>query len=126
LTKLWHLYENKPHWQALKAYLDGAFPFIGDAESEETEAIQEVLTEQDISDENGVEHNSVPRTIQEQVAHHIAQLNSGILTPSNLRSSLFYVESEYLKKNILYVTRNADPNHRKKMPATQNTLKKSR
>ena len=23
-TKLWHLFESKPHWQALKAYLDGA------------------------------------------------------------------------------------------------------
>jgi hypothetical protein len=65
---------------------------IGRLCPEEIEPIQEVLTQQDICGENGVEHISVPRTIQEQVAHDIAQLNSGILTPSDLRSSLFYAE----------------------------------
>jgi hypothetical protein len=84
LTKLWHLYENNPHWQALKAYLDGAYPFVGNSEQEDSEGIQEVLTEQDIGDENGMEHNSAPRTIQEQVAHDVAQLNSGALTPNDL------------------------------------------
>jgi hypothetical protein len=35
------------------------------------------------------------------------------------------VDCEYLKKFILYITHNADPNHRRKMPATQNNLKKA-
>ena len=26
MRKFWHLYENKPHFQAVKTYLDGSFP----------------------------------------------------------------------------------------------------
>ncbi len=125
LTKLWHLYENKPHWQAVKAYLDGAFPFISEVESEQTEEIQEVPREQDSSDENGSVYASTPMTIQEQVAYYIEQINTGQITSSDFRSSPAYLQSEYLKHFILYITRKAAPNHRKKMPSTQNALKKA-
>jgi hypothetical protein len=124
-TKLWHLFESKLHWQALKAYLDGVSPFISEEDAGHAEEIQEVSREQDSSNENSTEYNMTPRTIQEQVAHHVGQLNSGELTARDFRNSPLYANIEYLKHFILYITQKADPNHRKKMPPTPNTVKKA-
>ena len=100
-------------------------PFISEEDAEHAEEIQEVSREQNSSDENGMDYNMTPRTIQEQVAHHIGQLISGELTARDFRNSPFYANTEYLKNFILFITRKADPNHRKKMPSTPNTVKKA-
>jgi hypothetical protein len=66
-TSLWHLFESKPHWQALKVYLDGVSPFISEEDAGCAEDIQEVSHEQHSSDKNGIDYNTTPSTMQEQV-----------------------------------------------------------
>jgi hypothetical protein len=124
-TKPWHLFESKPQWQALKAYLDAVSPFISEEDAEHAEEIQEISREQDLSDEINMGHNATPRTIQKQVAQHVGQLNYGELTTRDFRNSPFYANTEYLKNFILYITQKSDHNHRKKMPPTPNTVKKA-
>jgi hypothetical protein len=69
-------------------------PFIGEEDAEHAEEIQEVSSEQHSSDENGIDCNMTPRTIQEQVVHHIGQLNSRELTARDFRNSPFYANTE--------------------------------
>jgi len=91
-------------------------PFISEVDPENAEEIQGVSHEQDSSDANGTEYNTAPRTIQEQIAYHARKLNTGELSTGHFHNSPFYADYEYLKAFILYITRNADPNYRKKYP----------
>lgn len=113
-----------PTGKKIKAYLDGAaFPFNEDDEEVE----QGTSLEEEINgrESESIDDNIMPRNHEEQAEHDIHCLNRNQLTANDLRTKPWFQQSEYLEAFILQVVRNSDPRHRKKMPPTQNTLKKA-
>jgi hypothetical protein len=61
-SQFWNLYESKPHWQALKVYLDGSFTIDNDEE-------QQGVSTQQHQDE--FDDGYIPQSTQQQVLFDI-------------------------------------------------------
>jgi hypothetical protein len=111
-SQLWHLYESKPHWQALKAYLDGSFTIDHD----EDQQVVSMQQHQDLEDE--FDSDYIPQSTVQQVSFDIYCLNADQLTANELPTSPFYSNKEYLEEFLNHVTRKSDANSRKKKKTT--------
>jgi len=123
MRKCWHLYENKPHFQAVKTYLDGSFPQeqeVGDSKQQE----QEDAGRQNEDLDSEYDSDFIPETIQQQGKRDIYKLNKDLIGANELRSSPFYVQRDYLKAFVQHVTHKSDVSYRNVIPKTQAALKK--
>jgi hypothetical protein len=123
MRKCWHLYENKPHFQAVKTYLDGSFPReqeVGDSKQQE----QEDAGRQNEDLDSEYDSDFIPEMIQQQVKRDIYKLNKDLIDANELRSSPFYVQRDYLEAFVQHVTHKSDVSYRKAIPKTQAALKK--
>jgi hypothetical protein len=120
MNKLWHLYENKPHWRAVRAYLDGSYTMERDKNDEE----QDDGVQQNQYSDNECDEDFIPESMKQQVSYDIYCLNSDQLIVNEVKTSPFYVRNEYLEAFKKHVTRKFDASCEKKN-SDSNALKKA-
>jgi hypothetical protein len=123
VRKCWHLYENKPHFQAVKTYLDGFFPREQEVE-DRAQQQQEDAARQNEDLDSEYDSDFVPETMQQQVKGDIYKLNNALISANEFRTSSFYAQCNYLEAFKQHVTHKSDVSYRKAIPKTQVALKK--
>jgi hypothetical protein len=120
--KCWHLFENKSHFRAVKAYLDGSFP--SEQEEDDEQQQQENFRRQNQDSDSEYDESIFPETTEQQVKQDIYLLNSDRLSATELRSSPFYSKIDYFRAFIKHVTRKSDASSQKTIPTSLPALRK--
>jgi hypothetical protein len=123
VRKCWHLYENKPHFQAVKTYLDGSFPREQEVE-DGAQQQQEDAARQNEDLDSQYDSDFVPETMQQQMKGDICKLNNDLISANEFCTSPFYAQRDYLEAFIQHVTHKSDVSYRKAILKTQAALKK--
>jgi hypothetical protein len=118
---MWHLYQSKPHWKALKAHLYN-LSAVGQ-EKEGSEQL-DVMSRQNQDSDEEFEDSFIPEKIEQKVKHDIYHLNADQISVAEFHASPLYNNTLYLENflNMKHGGQNSDP--KKKRPTTQTALKK--
>jgi hypothetical protein len=117
------IYENKPHFQAVKTYLDSSFRREQEVE-DGTQQQQEDATKHNEDLDSEYDSVFIPEIMQQQVKRDIYKLKNDLISANALCTSPFYAQRDYLEAFIQHVTHKSDVSYRKAIPKTQAALKK--